>query len=165
MGAQNAEVVGKCIECNCPYEEFSGRKVCTVCRDLVLVCDNCFEGRHGEVHCTDHRIFKDCYFTFIQYLTREELVNHREQLEEILEAHVQDKAWKNKRRTVRKQIDKITKQIEALDAGEASIECQEKAASRSIHCRTCGAISCMGNCWGFWNEPVPAPTAKRTKLE
>jgi hypothetical protein len=151
MRSQNKDIVGKCIECECPYEEFNGRKVCSVCRDLVIVCDECFFKRHGEMHCTDHRLLKDCYFTFIQYQAKDELVQNRASLMEILAEHALDKTWKNKRKTLRKQIDKITKRIEELDAAGITHPLQP-GETRYIHCRTCGSSTCMGNCWGFWNE-------------
>ena len=51
------EVVGHCIECNTPYDTFSGAKMCTVCRLPVLVCDACatIVCFPGEYHCYRHR--------------------------------------------------------------------------------------------------------------
>lgn len=152
MGSQNSEVVGKCIECQCPFDEFSGRKVCSVCRDLVLVCDSCFHERHGEVHCTDHQYLKHCYVTFLQYLTREELLAHQQALEAILKQFAVEKGWKNKRRTIRNQLDKIAARLEAIAADPEAASALQAQSPRPIHCRTCGLATCMGNCWGFWND-------------
>ncbi|RLN60610.1 hypothetical protein BBJ28_00019963 [Nothophytophthora sp. Chile5] len=145
--------------CQTSFDEFSGRKVCSVCRDLVLVCDSCYYARHGEVHCTDHQFLKHCYVTFLQYLPRAELLDHQKALEEILAQFLQDKSSsKNKRRTIRNQLNKIAARLEAIDADPEAAEAALALDPRPIHCRTCGLASCMGNCWGFWSdELLPAP--------
>ena len=38
---QEQEVVGRCLDCNTPFDQFSGTVVCTVCRLPVLVCPSC----------------------------------------------------------------------------------------------------------------------------
>ncbi|KAG6620116.1 Rhodanese-like domain [Phytophthora cinnamomi] len=159
MGAQDSnEVVGKCIECQTPHDEFSGRKVCTVCRDLVLVCDSCYYARHGEVHCTDHQYLKHCYVTFLQYLPRAELLEHQNALEKILTELLQDKSSsKNKRRSIRNQLNKIATRLEAIDADPEAAAAVLALNPRPIHCRTCGLDACMGNCWGFWSDEVLPP--------
>lgn len=164
MGAQNSEVVGKCIECNASYDEFSGRKVCSVCRDLVLVCEPCFSERHGEVHCTDHQYLKHCYVTFLQYLPREELIEHRTALEAIYKEYAVEKGWKNKRRSIRNQINKINARIEAIDANPEEAQALCVLRPRPIHCRTCGLATCAGNCWGFWND-FPGQSAEATAAQ
>ncbi|KAG7395228.1 hypothetical protein PHYBOEH_004033 [Phytophthora boehmeriae] len=159
MGAQNSnEVVGKCIECQKPYDEFSGRKVCTVCRDLVLVCDGCYYARHGEVHCTDHQYLKHCYVTFLQYLTPDELKEHQLALEEILSQLLEDKnSSKNKRRSIRNQLNKIKARLETIDADPEAAAATVALDPRPIHCRTCGLEACLGNCWGFWSDELLPP--------
>jgi hypothetical protein len=159
MGAQNAnEVVGTCIECKAPYDEFSGRKVCTVCRDLVLVCDPCYYQRHGEVHCADHQNLKHCYVTFLQYVPTAELLEHQRALEKILAQLLEDKSSsKNKRRSIRNQLNKVAAQLEAIDADPEAAAAKWALEPRPIHCRTCGSDSCMGNCWGFWSDEVLPP--------
>ena len=51
------DVVGRCVDCSCPYDRFSGLVVCTVCRLPVLVCDVCANEKclPGEYHCFRHR--------------------------------------------------------------------------------------------------------------
>ena len=51
------EVVGRCLDCAAPFDQFSGRVVCTVCRLPVLVCPQCRDERcePGEYHCWRHR--------------------------------------------------------------------------------------------------------------
>jgi hypothetical protein len=53
----DAEVVGRCIECQCPFDAFSGTIVCTVCRQPLLVCPGCVRSAclPGEYHCYRHR--------------------------------------------------------------------------------------------------------------
>ncbi|ETO79105.1 hypothetical protein F444_06123 [Phytophthora nicotianae P1976] len=159
MGAQNSnEIVGKCIECQEPFDEFSGRKVCTVCRDLVLVCDSCYYTRHGEVHCTDHQYLKRCYVTFLQYMPRSELLEQQKALEKILAEFLEDKSSsKNKRRSIRNQLNKIATRLEAIDADPEAAAATLALDPRPIHCRTCGLATCMGNCWGFWSDEVLTP--------
>ncbi|KUG00071.1 Thiosulfate sulfurtransferase/rhodanese domain-containing protein 2 [Phytophthora nicotianae] len=159
MGAQNSnEIVGKCIECQEPFDEFSGRKVCTVCRDLVLVCDSCYYTRHGEVHCTDHQYLKRCYVTFLQYMPRSELLEQQKALEKILAEFLEDKSSsKNKRRSIRNQLNKIATRFEAIDADPEAAAATLALDPRPIHCRTCGLATCMGNCWGFWSDEVLTP--------
>uniref|UniRef100_M4BDJ4 Rhodanese domain-containing protein n=1 Tax=Hyaloperonospora arabidopsidis (strain Emoy2) TaxID=559515 RepID=M4BDJ4_HYAAE len=160
MTAHNRnEIVGKCIECQTPYDEFSGRKLCTVCRDLVLVCDSCYYTRYGEVHCTDHQYLKHCYVTFLQYVPRSELLEQQKALDTILEGLLADKtSSKNKRRSIRNQLNKIKARVEAIDADPEAAAAILALDPRPIHCRTCGLATCMGNCWGFWSdELLPGP--------
>ncbi|CAI5731615.1 unnamed protein product [Peronospora destructor] len=159
MEAENCnEIVGKCIECQAPFDEFSGRKVCTVCRDLVLVCDRCYYARHGEVHCTDHQCLKHCYVTFLQYMSRAELLEHQRELKKILVGLLEDKnSSKNKRRSIRNQLNKIKSRLETIDANPAAAAATLGLDPRPIHCRTCGLVTCMGKCWGFWSDKVLPP--------
>ena len=77
------DVVGRCVDCSCPYDRFSGLVVCTVCRLPVLVCDVCAEAKcyPGEYHCFRHRCEADkcrfvgllfspfsCFFTILIFL-------------------------------------------------------------------------------------------------
>lgn len=50
-------VVGKCIDCACAHDEYSGYVVCTVCRQPVLVCPNCRNNNPHpeEYYCHRHR--------------------------------------------------------------------------------------------------------------
>jgi hypothetical protein len=46
-------IVGECLDCNKPYDVYSGLVVCTVCRLPVLVCPVCAVNKcyPGEFHC------------------------------------------------------------------------------------------------------------------
>ena len=35
------DIVGKCLLCCCPYDDYASQTRCSLCRMLVLVCDNC----------------------------------------------------------------------------------------------------------------------------
>lgn len=41
LGTAKDEVVGKCISCSCPYDDYSCQTRCGKCRVLVLVCITC----------------------------------------------------------------------------------------------------------------------------
>ncbi len=58
-----SNVVGKCQYCDKHYDNFTGDRVCTVCRELALVCDECKSQLNGEFHCPDHMHLRECYFT------------------------------------------------------------------------------------------------------
>lgn len=51
------KVVGHCIDCNCNFDRYSGNIVCTVCRQPVLVCDECVRSNPfpNEYYCIRHR--------------------------------------------------------------------------------------------------------------
>jgi predicted sulfurtransferase len=56
------KVVGRCIDCACPHDVYSGHIVCTVCRMPVLVCPQCVASNPvpGEYHCSRHRYLISC---------------------------------------------------------------------------------------------------------
>lgn len=142
-------VVGRCVECSSPFDEISGSRLCTVCRDLVLVCPNCQESLR-EYHCRRHASLKHCYYTFLEIFEKEELQAQKRQLEEIRESLLSSPgAHKKVRRTLMRQITKIDKRLEDLESGEATID--HNAPRR---CRTCMKTNdeCDGKCWGFWKQ-------------
>ena len=142
------EIVGKCLECNVPYDTISGSRVCTVCRDLVLVCPTCTT-KLRELHCARHSGWKHCYFTFLEVFSADELAVQLEELTKIRDGLVPPAQHKAMRRTLNKQIEKVTKRIKALKNGEAKVEMDAKR-----RCRTCAETEdmCDGLCWGFWKR-------------
>ena len=72
IASQNATVVGHCVNCTTAYDELSGGRLCTVCRDLVLVCPTCAEAL-PEYHCPNHQPWKSCYFSFLDRFDTQEL--------------------------------------------------------------------------------------------
>ncbi|XP_009592621.1 rhodanese-like domain-containing protein 6 isoform X1 [Nicotiana tomentosiformis] len=43
VGSSDSRILGTCLLCNSPFDDYSSRSRCTYCRMLVLVCDNCRE--------------------------------------------------------------------------------------------------------------------------
>lgn len=142
------DIIGKCLECNVPYDTISGSRVCTVCRDLVLVCPTCVANLR-ELHCARHSGWKQCYFTFLEVFAADELAVQLEELTKIRDGLVPPAQHKAMRRTLNKQIEKVTKRIVALKSGEAEVEMDAKR-----RCRTCAETKdiCDGLCWGFWKR-------------
>lgn len=142
-------IVGKCIECQSPYDEISGSRVCTVCRDLVLVCEQCVT-QLREYHCERHAGWKTCFFTFLEPFNKDEL---NEQIPGLISIRDNLKDSKNTRRTLMRQITKVQKRIKELD------ECKSFTEKNSPRrCRTCHETEnvCDGLCWGFWKQAANA---------
>lgn len=171
--AASPAVVGNCVDCSAPFDGFAGDVVCTVCRELVLVCPACRERDQvsllfcarvcvcaparlvlscvqGEYHCSSHRELKSCYFTNLNHFTLPQLAGQLAELQSLLTvALTQGRRLKNRRRTLSRQIEKVEARISALESGEASVE------ARVEKCRTCGDAGCHGACWGFWARGEP----------
>lgn len=172
-----ASIVGKCYECEAPFDELSGAAVCTVCRDMVLVCHSCRPRLRYEYHCVHHRHLKDLYFTDLSSFTKAELESQKNGLEKVLINLGEGgdgkggvlKKTKNKRRTLRKQIARIGEAISEVvgqqDANDSHGKSprptqhfeegerkQARGVKRKRNCRTCGKTSCKGTCWGIWKE-------------
>lgn len=152
---QNAEanittIVGKCIQCHDPYDEISGSRLCTVCRDLVLVCSKC-QSKLQEYHCETHLHWKHCYFTFLGPFSIELLQTQKEDLQKLLNTCPLAISSKNVRKTLTKQIQKVSSRIKDLQSGKAEVN--KNAPKR---CRTCFESMtdgcCDGLCWGFWKH-------------
>jgi len=142
------EVVGHCIECNNPFDELCGSRVCTVCRDLVLICEVCRSNSSlREYHCKRHSAWKTSYFSFLEIFDVHELKVQRTTLETL-----RDKSYneKNVRKTLTRQINKVESRIRGIEDGSLSVN---KDAPR--RCRSCQEIlgeKCDGKCWGFWRK-------------
>jgi hypothetical protein len=140
------DVVGRCVECTTPYDELCGSRLCTVCRDLVLVCPTCQKSLR-EYHCQRHSVWKLCYFTFLEIFDIEQLTNQLIALKafhtELLPATKQ----KNVRRTLARQIEKVEAQIQDIKAGKTTV--RPNAPKRCRYCLEPNTI-CNGLCWGFW---------------
>lgn len=142
--SNNKKVVGKCIHCSSQFDELSGSRVCTVCRDLVLVCPSC-QSNLREYHCKLHSSWKGCYFTFLEVFDRVKLQTQLEDLGKLLNGI----SSKNTKRTLRKQIAKVQDHMNALKNGTTQVD---RDAPR--RCRTCREPDtvCDGLCWGFWKH-------------
>ena len=146
-GIGNKIVVGKCIECHRPEDRISGANLCTVCRDLVLICQKCKNSIH-EFHCERHRPWKRAYFTFLERFASDELHDQLGMLQKMHDT-TYAKGHRNVRRTLRKQMEKVRSRMEDLEGGTAVVE---RNARR--RCRTCFESEdiCDGLCWGFWRS-------------
>lgn len=147
----NNDIVGKCTNCCTEYDELSGSRICTVCRDLVLVCPDCVKLLR-EFHCEKHATWKDFYFTFLEVFDKNELQMQKDGLVKIRESI--DGHQKNTRRTLMKQIRKIDERLHLLERCEVKVD---RNAPR--RCRTCRESSqtCDGCCWGFWKKHDQQP--------
>jgi tRNA pseudouridine synthase 9 len=155
------KVVGQCMYCGKPHDTFLPENVCTVCREPVLVCPNCVDDLRNkqsilrgledkqnmrvEFHCEDHFQAKTCYYTSLIGFTALELNDQIQQLQLYTKQFEGiGKKGKQKRRTIRKQIEKIEAFIKAKEGGVRSMEFETE-----LQCRNCGSSTCSGGCWGF----------------
>lgn len=140
------DIVGRCVECSCPFDEISGSRICTVCRDLVLVCPSCQQSLR-EYHCQRHADWKLCYFTFLEVFEKDQLTAQKQQLEKLHNVAYNQPHHRRIRKTLRRQIDKVSKQIQSLEAGTAVVD-----VNAPKRCRSCAKprSECDGLCWGFW---------------
>ena len=139
-----SSVVGKCLYCTAPYDTFHPSCVCTVCREPTLVCDACRTSA-PEYHCKDHFYLRLCYFSNLTRYNTGDLEKHLGQLEELMEAIAVGKRYKQKRKTLSKQIEKLRDHLESAEINN-SVTDQEY----STMCRNCGEVECLGGCWGFY---------------
>ena len=110
-------VVGRCLTCRQPYDELSGARICTVCRDLVLICPACAASVR-EYHCAAHHKWAHCYFSFLESFTEEQLAQQAKDLNACAEsllssgktkAHAKtNRRGKSQRATLRKQLAKVS---------------------------------------------------------
>jgi len=107
-------VVGRCGYCGGPWEVVSGDAACVVCRDPVLACDGCRPGLAGELHCPSHMHLRHCYFgSLARWADVRDPANATalraqadglEGFERLLRG---DRAMKNRRRTLRRQRERV----------------------------------------------------------
>jgi predicted sulfurtransferase len=135
-------VVGRCVSCETLFDELSGSRICTVCRDPLVVCPSC-QDTLREYHCRRHAAWKSCYFTFLEVFSREQLICQRNELVAIRDGLDN----KNMRRTLLRQVQKVDDRIRDLDKGIAVVD-----PNAPRRCRTCmeSREQCDGLCWGFW---------------
>ena len=152
-------VVGRCIECQAPFDEICGSRVCTVCRDLVLVCETCRTSLR-EYHCSRHATWKHCFYTFLDVFDGEELAAQEQALQALRDKYQPAIRHKNVRRTLSRQIEKVALRRQALFNGEALVD---RFSPR--RCRTCMETSdiCNGRCWGFWKTDHTSGTKRSSE--
>ena len=101
----------------------------------------------AEYHCEDHFHLKKCYFTCLRGFSGADC---NEQLERLrlhsVELEPIGRKGKQKRRTLRRQMEKI----EAYVSQKLSSDASDNASSEpTMQCRHCGSSTCASNCWGF----------------
>ena len=141
--SSNRKLVGKCLYCETTYDAFTADAVCTVCREMTLVCIECKSGLNGEFHCSDHQQLRTCYFTNLTRFSQQELTSQLQELETLLESIAVGKRYKAKRRTLQKQISRVSIALSQIRTGS-------NTSNRDIAviCRSCGDMTCDGGCWG-----------------
>jgi len=148
-------VVGTCTDCCNPFDEISGSRLCSVCRDLVLVCPKC-QNSLLEYHCEKHADWKHCYFTFLDVFEIDQLLQQHEDLKRL---HL-NQTSKNVRKTLLKQMRKVHEKIDNIKTGNAVPN--PNAPKR---CRTCFLSiddgECDGLCWGFWKKSAVIDSTER----
>jgi UPF0176 protein len=146
------DVVGRCVECEAVFDELCGSRVCAVCRDLVLVCPTC-QSALKEYHCRRHSGWKNAYFTFLEVFDEDELCRQKQRLNDIRDTLTPASKCRNTRRTLSRQMEKVTKHMARLEARETTVN---RDAPR--RCRTCmePKTVCDGRCWGFWKTKAAA---------
>jgi len=152
------QVVGRCVECNDAFDELCGSRVCTVCRDLVLVCTNCRSNVSlREYHCKRHSAWKTAYFSFLEIFDTDELKEQRTTLK-ALRDDIQDQ--KNVRKTLSRQINKVEARIKGIQDGSLTVD--KNAPRRCRSCQEPLGEKCDGKCWGFWRQADDVVSNKST---
>jgi 23S rRNA-/tRNA-specific pseudouridylate synthase len=123
--------------------------VCTVCREPTLVCPKCRQGLR-EFHCHVHAHLRRCYFTDLVPYTKAELQAQLHELRELITEIAVGKKFKQKRKTLSKQCEKIAQRLAEIDGSDGDVSTRMLAVEQTeLKCRNCGEAGCSGKCWGF----------------
>jgi tRNA pseudouridine31 synthase len=144
--ASKEETVGRCISCKNAFDTFDPRFVCTVCREPVLICLSCRE-TVSEFHCKNHDHLKTCYFSSLMTFGDEELIRQQTELLGHLRQIAVGRSFRQKRKTLAKQISRIEKRLQDLSSNEGPSSTSDP--SNQARCRSCNRYECDGKCWGF----------------
>ena len=172
------DIIGQCAYCQSPYDQFDPTCVCTVCREPILVCQRCqivgptldHEYVHEnsgckirpkctaiqEYHCGNHQHLQNCYYTNLHLFSIEELQCQLQELTRHISAIAIGRRFKQKRKTMQKQMIRIQDRIDELqiaaDGAESDTPHQPpQRKSQLLPCRNCGSTDCRdGRCWGFF---------------
>jgi 23S rRNA-/tRNA-specific pseudouridylate synthase len=140
-------IVGRCVDCDAPFDSFDPHCVCTVCREPTLVCLDC-QHRLAEYHCRSHSHLRFCYFSDLERFTADELGHQLGDLLETLTVIAVGRRFRQKRKTLQKQIDRVRARIRELQT--ASVQTDASVCADRSKCRNCGDTECTGRCWGFF---------------
>lgn len=141
------DIVGKCNYCHAPWDRFDPHCVCTVCREPILVCEPC-QAEMREFHCKQHFHLRHCYFNDLKPFIRDDLYKQLEELETILVEIAVGKRYKQKRKTLNKQCNRVRQYLSELEASSEKLTTPQSALKR---CRNCDEVTCNGRCWGFYS--------------
>lgn len=141
--------VGRCDVCAEPWERLDGNRVCTVCHDLVLVCDACDEVKR-EFWCGKHKNLTNLYHHHLEPFTEAQLQAQWDGLNALLKEAESKKHQKNlrhRKRTLRGKMDQVKARMELVKSGEA----QPQPDMPRAPCRACDATDHEGGtCYGYW---------------
>lgn len=115
-------VFGQCISCSNEFDEIHPFYICTVCRDMVLVCYQCRlvakqDKWRSEFYCSNHMYLQGWYFSFLEGFSVSELQAMKSKLSDThgkLDTVFPGRNNVKRRRTIRKQIQKISERMSAL---------------------------------------------------
>lgn len=100
-----------------------------------------------EYHCEDHYQYKKCYFTNITGFSVDECTRHLKELQSYNETLEEfGRKGKQKRRTLRKQMEKIEAYMIQLTSSDTT---NKACLESTFECRHCGSSTCASDCWGF----------------
>ena len=114
-------VVGRCVECTSPYDELSGTRICSVCRDFVVVCPDC-AARLREYHCVTHQSLKNCFFVLTDGFSLKEIETHLVELRTHEKKEEQKKMLQKNRKEEQKTLQKHHVLHVPLKVGELQIK-------------------------------------------
>ena len=137
------EIVGRCVYCESPFDQFHPKCVCAVCREPLLACAACQD--RSEFHCRQHIHLRNCYFANLERFSTQELLGQKELLETFLAEIAVGRKFKQKRKTLIKQCQRIATRLQESPPTDSKTE-----ASSVLACRNCGQSDCTGKCWGFF---------------
>ena len=140
----SSDIVGKCVYCESPYDQFDGKCVCAVCREPVLCCLNC-QTKLFEYHCHQHFNLRFCYFTELGRFSFEELQAQLKQLESLLVEISVGRKFRQKRKTIMKQCLRLQERLHHLSLSQSA-----QTKDKDSACRNCYQENCTGKCWGFY---------------
>jgi len=165
---EGAAVIAKCYSCNAPEETMSSDRACAVCRDSIIICDGCRKNKLGVYFCSVHMDLAGKYSPFLETRTMSELEAEKAALEALVApgGKYSTKSQRTRRKTLRKQIGRITNRMQQLESNTATVSQDPTMRAR---CRSCGKPSaslckllgvstegvqdlCDAHCWGFFQH-------------
>ena len=123
-----------CRYCARPCDIFDPTFACTVCREPVLVCRTCRESlaKLSEYHCRQHHHGQEGCLTKFDQVSNEELRLQLQSLNGFLAEISSGRQFKQKRKILQKQIQRIARQLESLgdvDGLVPTCQCGDKGCN------------------------------------